>query len=240
MSNRLQSLRSLLGTDEQEGAPIQREPFIYSPQATKYIQSIVNPPPYIKPSYKATKETFWNFYSSAIKATGKTPNVEGLQSILKNSVLWLLDDGAYNPKKGLFFVGSKGRSKTQIMKALQKTANFYKMPKAFLLNEAPAIFEGCQYDQEFNLKDFGFKSRCFDDVGFSEPFIQSFGNIIRPIESILRTRYTRFISEGLITHVTTNLSKIQLSEHFDERILDRFEEMFNIVPFSGDSFRKQK
>ena len=229
----------MLGTAAQIEKKAQ-EPFILSPQAEKYIETVKSIASYKKPSYEAAENVFWKFYEQKIRETGKIVVVDdSLRIILQNSIKWLLDEGEYNPNMGLFFVGAKGRSKTQIMKALLRTAFYFQMPKQFKFNEAPFIFDECQYNKEFKISEFYGETRCFDDIGFSEPQILSFGQTMRPIESIMNKRYTRFINEGQLTHMTTNLSLNQLREHFDDRIIDRFSEMFNIVFFEGTSFRKK-
>jgi len=233
------SLRELYGVDEQLIDFPKPDEFVLPETAAKYIERVKTPQKYVEPNYHDAKRTFLRFYDEGITKTGKQTIIDDeLADILPQLILWFLNRGRFSSKKGLFLAGAKGRSKTQIIRALQKMADFYKMPKQFNFCDAPAIFDACQYDRDFNITKYYDDNLCIDDVGFSEPFINSFGNIIRPIESILRSRYNRFVASGQLTHVTTNLSVEQLKVHFDERILDRFNEMFNIIVFKGDSFRK--
>lgn len=58
------------------------------------------------------------------------------------------------------------------------------------------------------------------------------------IETFLMKRYDIFQDFGKLTHVTMNFGTAELKEAFHPRIVDRFVEMFNIIPFGGDSKRK--
>ena len=40
------------------------------------------------------------------------------------------------------------------------------------------------------------------------------------------------------TFVTTNLTSVEISEKYAPRLGDRLPEMFNIIPWRGESFRK--
>ena len=245
----LTALKQLYGTTPEGGIWLAENKnndnasFELTEKQIEYYDSIKNPPKYSAPTYEAVRLAFWEFYKFEVAKGGKTPIITAeLAVILKNCCLWLIDDksGNYAANKGLFFYGSKGTGKTAILKAIQKTANYYKMPKSFLVSEAPKIFDDVQLVKDFNISQYYKETRCFDDIGFSEPHINSFGNIIRPMEVILRNRYNSFMLDGMLTHVSTNLDSDGLKVHFDERVLDRFTEMFNIVLFKGDSFRRIK
>lgn len=58
------------------------------------------------------------------------------------------------------------------------------------------------------------------------------------IETFLMKRYDIFQDYGKVMHVTMNLGTDELAENFHPRIVDRFKEMFNIIPFDGESKRK--
>lgn len=73
-----------------------------------------------------------------------------------------------------------------------------------------------------------------DDLGQEPLEVQSFGNIINPMMTILERRYARCLS----TFITTNLSPEQLGERYGMRIRDRLREMTFVVPFDNPSYRK--
>lgn len=58
------------------------------------------------------------------------------------------------------------------------------------------------------------------------------------IDQFLMKRYDIFQSDGKLTHATMNLDADGLRDAFEDRLIDRFREMFNIVPVMGKSFRK--
>lgn len=58
------------------------------------------------------------------------------------------------------------------------------------------------------------------------------------IEMFIMKRYDIFQEFGKMTHVTMNFGTDELKEVFSDKILDRFKEMFNIIPVHGTSYRK--
>jgi len=68
---------------------------------------------------------------------------------------------------------------------------------------------------------------------------KSFGTEYRElIEMFIMKRYDIFQEYGKLTHVTMNLGPKELEDTFEEKIVDRLKEMFNIIPFDGESYRK--
>lgn len=248
----LEHLRSIQGNNPYERKrKVIESDFQPSESLKKYIESLKAPEEAITVNYATAREVFWNYYKAEVQKT--KPDVvmtSFLKEVLPKLIQWLIDSPeAETPwgmidlkpmslRKGLFFYGPKGTGKTAILKALQKTALTLKLKKHFLFNEAPTIFDEVQFNKDFNLTPYYTKNRAFDDVGFSEPFVKSYGNEIRPMEVIFRNRYNKFVNFGEITIVSSNLDNNGLKVHFDERVLDRFNEMFNIILFEGDSFRK--
>lgn len=79
---------------------------------------------------------------------------------------------------------------------------------------------------------------CFDDLGIEQPQ-KYFGNECNVMAEILLSRYDLFISNGVPTHVTTNLSASELEEKYGNRIRSRMREMFNLVAFNKNSRDKR-
>jgi len=52
---------------------------------------------------------------------------------------------------------------------------------------------------------------------------------------ILLSRYDLFISKGIPTHVTTNLSASEIEEKYGNRVRSRMREMFNLVAFDKNA-----
>ncbi|MCA1760567.1 MAG: hypothetical protein LC658_12440 [Bacteroidales bacterium] len=79
---------------------------------------------------------------------------------------------------------------------------------------------------------------CFDDLGTEQPQ-KYFGNQCNVMAEILLSRYDLFISKGIPTHVTTNLSASELEEKYGNRLRSRMREMFNLVAFDKNSKDKR-
>lgn len=73
-----------------------------------------------------------------------------------------------------------------------------------------------------------------DDLGTEPSTIKSFGNEVSPITEVLYNRYDKLLP----TIVTSNLNDKEINDRYGVRIADRFEEMFDKIYFSGNSYRK--
>lgn len=71
---------------------------------------------------------------------------------------------------------------------------------------------------------------CFDDLGIDRP-VKYFGTECNVMAEILLSRYDQFVSGGVLTHTTTNLSATELEERYGNRVRSRMREMFNLVAF---------
>lgn len=85
--------------------------------------------------------------------------------------------------------------------------------------------------------------RIFDDLGEEEITLNDYGNKICLMAYILGERYKGF-GNGVVTHITTNLTKEEVANDYGGRIESRTMEMFNFIKLgsSVDSidYRKQK
>jgi energy-coupling factor transporter ATP-binding protein EcfA2 len=82
------------------------------------------------------------------------------------------------------------------------------------------------------------KIYCFDDLG-TEQALKYFGNECNVLGEILLSRYDYFISQGMITHVTTNLSASEIETLYGNRLRSRLREMFNLVSFANSAQDKR-
>jgi DNA replication protein DnaC len=57
---------------------------------------------------------------------------------------------------------------------------------------------------------------------------------------VLLSRYDLFISKGILTHVTTNLSASEIEQTYGNRVRSRMREMFNLMAFDKASMDKRK
>lgn len=79
---------------------------------------------------------------------------------------------------------------------------------------------------------------CFDDLG-TEQQIKHFGNDCNVMAEILITRYEEFISNGSITHITTNLSASEIEKAYGNRVRSRLRQMFNLIAFDKETKDKR-
>lgn len=79
---------------------------------------------------------------------------------------------------------------------------------------------------------------CFDDLGIEQP-VKYFGNECHVMAEILLSRYDLFVSKGMLTHLTTNLSASELESMYGNRLRSRMREMFNLVAFDKNAKDKR-
>ena len=80
---------------------------------------------------------------------------------------------------------------------------------------------------------------CFDDLG-TEQSLKYYGNECNVLGEILLSRYEYFISQKMVTHMTTNLSASEIESGYGNRIRSRLREMFNLVAFKTNAIDKRK
>jgi hypothetical protein len=74
------------------------------------------------------------------------------------------------------------------------------------------------------------KIYCFDDLG-AEQSLKYYGNECNIMAEILLSRYDQFISQDMLTHITTNLSASEIENAYGSRVRSRMREMFNLLHF---------
>lgn len=81
------------------------------------------------------------------------------------------------------------------------------------------------------------KIYCFDDLG-TEQNLKYFGNECNVMGEILLSRYEYFISQKVITHLTTNLSAVEIENNYGNRIRSRLREMMNLISFGKSADKR--
>lgn len=77
--------------------------------------------------------------------------------------------------------------------------------------------------------------QAFDELGSETVPTGRYGNFENVMQYIFQSRYDN--RNHQFTHATTNLTVDQIRDVYDERIYDRFKEMFNFVALRGKTFR---
>ncbi len=144
--------------------------------------------------------------------------------------------------KGLLFIGGFGCGKTSSLKAFheigrkiyEQTGDLFMWFRLISCNGLVAEYEGLETSKD--KKDFMQKYTTgivyFDDFG-TESDASNYGkkNLMK---DILEERYLKETK----CHLTTNLSLDEIAERYGGRVFDRMQEMFNIIVWEGESFRK--
>ena len=143
-----------------------------------------------------------------------------------------------NPKKaGLFFVGGVGCGKSTMMYALREAHNYlYPSHKdiGIVIKDATDIVMQVQ-KQSATLDYKGMEDMlAIDDLGKEPTQVMVFGSTIQPIVEIFESRYSRMLP----MLITTNLETKQIAEKYGKRIADRCNEMFQVIVFPQDSYRR--
>ncbi|MCC9137538.1 ATPase [Pontibacter silvestris] len=78
----------------------------------------------------------------------------------------------------------------------------------------------------------------FDDLG-TESRQKHYGNDCNVMGEILLSRYDLFVSTGLKTHLTTNLTSAEIEQFYGTRVRSRMREMFNLISFGKEARDKR-
>ena len=143
-------------------------------------------------------------------------------------------------KFGLLLAGTCGNGKTTTLRAVQSivqllNSTYYNRRGELIGNrllEARGIAE--LSDKNGLLNIYQTTPLLFiDDLGREPTEVMRYGNVTSPITELLEYRY----NQRLTTIVTTNLEPSEIREKYGDRIADRFNEMFVVVRYTGNSYR---
>ena len=134
-------------------------------------------------------------------------------------------------KSGIVLCGTCGNGKTTLLRALQNSLIYLKRrgicQQGMPIVDARDVANRMQECKELPIL-------AIEDMGKEAIAKIDYGNVINPVIEVLEHRY----NEQLFTVITTNLRKEEIKEKYGERITDRFNEMMNVIIFSGESFRR--
>ncbi|MDE6272887.1 MAG: hypothetical protein K2M31_07765 [Muribaculaceae bacterium] len=153
-------------------------------------------------------------------------------------------------KFGIMLCGNCGNGKTTMMHAIRRSIDFANDAyKAFEFLRDPDTKRIPRISmQAYDVKSLLAKARKqenfdaikqtfllgIDDLGKEPREIMDYGSVNTPVIDLLEYRYNRM----LFTVVTTNLTWQELEKKYDRRIIDRFWEMFHVIPFKDISYRR--
>ena len=139
-------------------------------------------------------------------------------------------------RSGLLFQGTIGSGKTTLMYAM------YGLYKQFA---SPVIYTTAydlhtqfkhQLEKEASRYEEFLRAKYLflDELGSEPERCQSYGTEYTPVQNLISYRYDR----KLPTIVTTNIADDKILDRYGPRMMDRINEMFSILRFKGDSYRK--
>lgn len=134
-------------------------------------------------------------------------------------------------KTGIVLCGTCGNGKTTLLRALQNSLIYLKR-RGICQQGMPIVDARDVANRIKECKELPILA--IEDMGKEAISKIDYGNVINPVIEVLEHRY----NEQLFTVITTNLRKEEIKEKYGERITDRFNEMMNVIIFSGESFRK--
>ena len=147
-------------------------------------------------------------------------------------------------KRGLFLCGHVGNGKTTLLTCISKLYGYLTSEGYIEYNESTRGFESISA-QELALSVIDDKElydkckRCdkliIDDVGEDATEIPVYGVNRNPVKDVIMYRY----EHRLLTIISSNLNaKLIKEKYHDERLSDRIREMYEIVVFKDNSFRR--
>lgn len=201
----------------------------------------------VKAGLPINKNTFWHFWKK--HSEGRYLIDDRNKEVIFTVFKYFIQDPDFNASglittepsldKGLLIFGDYGIGKTWLFDILQKIARDFhdhgNKQMWFTSITASSFVEDYMSqskhpDSTFRLERY-FKGRLYiDDLGFEPKAYNQ-----KEIMAQLLFERNRF---GAVTYVTTNMKPSEISDRYGQRIGDRLPEMFNIIKWNGESFRK--
>lgn len=158
-----------------------------------------------------------------------------------NQAAWLIADVLCGKTQrwGLMLAGYLGNGKTTMIKAVQRAFVYLGAAGCIPYGEGLRLLEAKDIYNNFDIvkwrnEVFNEPLLAIDDLGVEPKETNIYGTIMTPIVDLLEYRYDR----RLVTMVSTNLTRQQRDEKYGNRLADRFDEMFTVVPFNHKSYRQ--
>ena len=175
--------------------------------------------------------------------------IDDLNRPIIETLIRYWNNDALDPRKGICLAGPNGTGKSELMLCFQKYV-FYRRYRYFRIESAESLnikykIHGAKIIEEYSTNqrevNIGiYKNKPFDlnicDFGF-QGAARHYGDSEQVIDSILFLRYD-LLKKGIRTHLTTNLKREQIEEHYKGRLNSRFYEMFNWIELKGNDRRK--
>jgi len=186
---------------------------------------------------KIEKHRFMEYANNVVK--GKFDIDNNNREIVANLFKYFTADksGDYDLNKGIFLQGKTGIGKSDTLQSFQEYLHAKKSKSAFYMFTAREIKLRC-IDTPKQISYFiNIGNLCIDDLGTEGDMNKIYGNKINVINDILAERYRNRNLLYSKTHITTNFTLQELKQFYDNRTLDRFQEMFTRIEMQGENRR---
>lgn len=174
---------------------------------------------------------------------------EDKRDVIKSVFAWIWRYDPWNIlhldyNKGLFLYGPVGTGKSTFLKGMQKYMNTIKARDfdkdfriGFFWKSASELANSYAGDgQEKLLQWCDDCNLLIDELGREPRPAKHYGTELNVIQFILQLRYDK--RRENITHLTSNITPQDVMPLYGDYISDRFKEMFNILPWFGQSKRQ--
>lgn len=136
--------------------------------------------------------------------------------------------------KGLLIAGSYGFGKTLVMRSISKIGIPENRFRFVSCNRVVQEYEAGGPKQMWSYYK---GDKCFDDFG-TEDKSWFYGKQVEIFKGILEERYNLFLNDGKKTHITTNLTPLDVGKRYGKRLESRLYEAFNIIVVMGSDRRR--
>lgn len=214
-----------------------------------------------KREHPFNKKVLWNLFISEYLALFNKPflcddvvarNIEAIFHYFLESEEFFncqnlrSDISAPSFKKGLLLFGNVGVGKTHIMMVFERIFKKYPPHRFTVIPTYEVVdkYEGIitRADKDFFYQSFTKGTILFDDLN-SEKIANNYGHV-----NIMKDVLVRRCGTNNKTHLTINPipgfenningSLLGLGENYDQRMVDRLYEMFNVIQLTGKSMRR--
>lgn len=179
-----------------------------------------------------------DLYKSEVKKSGRYyVQDEYVDENIRMVAGWI--EGTY---ASCIMTGGLGIGKTILMKSLMRLFDYIRDPitipplrcRQIVYYDAAEMCNKYVVSEDVKYEVSNCKVLFIDDLGCEAATYYSYGNVIKPIQEIMMSRY----ASRLPTVIATNLSLEEIVERYGERVADRVDELYATLEFAAhESFR---
>lgn len=166
------------------------------------------------------------------------------RDIVNDIFRWcMMLNGRLDVNKGLWLCGNIGTGKSTMLRIVKEFCKVVRPPLkpgyeySFAIKNANEICSGFIKKGYDGIEESVDSPRlAIDELGREPLETGHYRNSLNVIGYILQCRYDKRFTN--ITHVTTNCTDEDIKSRYGLHIYDRTKEMFNIVKFTGSTFRR--